>query len=225
MKNKILIIVLVASLLAYIFYTVRSCSNNAYQAANWKARYDTAMSTIRVLKSRTGAAVTEQSAAVFVDPDATKKASAAGFNLPRREERKIKRVDTYVQADQAFVVQDDSIDLKPMASINDRFDSIAVPQKFRRDSSAYFIAGTVTKGYVVIDSLAIYNTMRLRVAEKSRGLFRPNETVVQVTNSNPLIVTTGMTSMTLKPKTKAWNRWLKPFLVGAAGVYVGTQIR
>ena len=212
------------SLVAYIILQVKACNDNAYEAATWKARYDTATATIRTLKNRTGQAVTEQKAAVFASARDVQAASAKGFNLTKKKERKIKQVALYAEVEQAVKLSDTIVPHPPTPSligVGKAVDSVAVPLLFEKRSDRYSIAGQVTKEAVIIDSLSIYNTVRLRLAERRAGLFRPNETVVQVMNSNPLVVTTGMKTLTIKHKPNAWNKWMKPVAFAAAGVIIG----
>ena len=213
MKTKtIIILIALVSLILFILLKARQCNNNEYDAINWKARYDSLKVEFVTFKNKAGQQVIEQKPAVFADAEAVKKASAKAFNLKKKDERKIKKVMAFVKVEQEVAISNDSISISTEFEGIEKSDSIAVPVAFVKDTGDYYMEGHITKTHLVIDSMSIYNTISMRIAEKKKGVFKKG-TVVQVVNTNPLLVNRGIQSTIVNHKPTAWSKWVKPALV------------
>lgn len=225
MKNKGLILLLVASLIATVYFSIKSC-NADLAVSNWKARYDTAASEVKILKNKAGVQVVEQAVAQFSDQKSVKEASAKAFNLKKRDEKKVKKVNLFAQVAQDFTITDsvpiyvDATALTPDSIKNDR-----LPKHYNQQKQYYSISGEIWPDLLIIDSLKAYDTLTFRVAAKRSGLFKPNETIIQAVHSSPYVHTSGLTSMSVKHRTNAWNRWIKPVAFAVAGVAVGRSVK
>lgn len=97
-------------------------------------------------------------------------------------------------------------------------------RKLRLTDKYYDFALTSQKDKITLDSLTIYNSSLIVVGEKKNGLFKRNEKIVVVQNSNPYIKTKGIKNYTIKPDTKWHDKlWFKTLLFGL-GVLTGTQL-
>jgi hypothetical protein len=225
MKNKGLILLLVASLVATVYFTIKSC-NSDLEATNWKARYDTAMSEVKSFKNKAGVQVVEQAIAQFADQKSLKEASAKAFNLKKRDEKMIKKVDLFAQIAQELKISDSvPIYVDATALTLDSSKKDEWPKHYNQQKQYYAISGEIWPDLLIIDSLKAYDTLSFRVAAKRSGLFKPNETVIQAVHSSPYVYTSGITSMSVKHRTNAWNRWIKPIAFAVAGVAVGRSVK
>ena len=229
---KTLIIVVLSIVLLLSF---RKCSSYKDESVNWKGKYDFATQSFDSLKNKQGLQVVEQKPAVFTDDREVKKLSAEVFNLKRKNEKLIKEVNAFVSTKQEVKVEDKVIpydstdnytkanDYLPIDNLNK--DSVIIPpKKFISSDSNFYVKGTVLLQGVKIDSLSLTNHVSWRIAEKKKGLFSKRETVVQAINSNPYFTNTGINSAIVKHKPNAWNRWIKPTLVGVAASYLTYKI-
>lgn len=194
-----------------LIVSIAACNHFAKKQQDTQAVLDTTVQAFKVLKNKEGKQVAEQKPAEFATGKAIKEASAKVFNLPDREEKKIKAVPAFVQVEQAAVITNDSVTLEPVR------DSA---YKFALNRQHYSLSGRISREMLYIDSLAIYNTISLRIAEKKKGWFK-RELVVQAVNSNPYIATQSMRSMTVAQKTNTWNRYIKPALFAGIGYSIG----
>lgn len=79
-------------------------------------------------------------------------------------------------------------------------DEFRIPIKI--DSIYYGIYGAVTNKYLRLDSIIIPNKQEIIVGIKKNGLFKRNEEVVTITNSNPHVKTKGIQNYTIKQNRK-----------------------
>lgn len=223
MKSKLLITIVCAlSLFIYFILMAKQCNEDAADATNWRGRYDSLAKEMRVLRAKDGRAVYEQNVAVLADAKAVKSRSKDAFNLPKKEEKKIKEVPLYVEVEQKVAISNDSLLMDSSTAVItvDSSQYVKVPVSFIRDTGAYYMAGQVTATHVVVDSFAIFNNISLRMAVKKEGFFKQPLSVVQVVNSNRHIVNTGMQTLTVAPKQSAWSRWIKPAVAFGAGILI-----
>lgn len=221
----------VAILLLICVMSISKCNENSRLAVSNQARYDYEHSRVDNLLNKQGLKVTETKPAETYSADDIKKLSAQVFDLKNSLERKIKQVDAFVRVNQGVKIKGDSV-IKYYPVVMDDVDSmvplntvVLPPRKFSTENKNYSIAGTVLLDGVKIDSIELNNTVSFRIAEKKNGLFSPRETVVQAINSNPYFTNTGMQSIVLKPKPSAWNKWIKPIVIGAASLIIKNQLQ
>jgi hypothetical protein len=234
MKNinpRILPYMLIVILLAYCVIGTMKCNENSRLAVSNKGLYDYEHSRLDTLLNKQGLKVTETKPAETYSADDIKKLSAEVFDLKKSNERQIKEVAALVRVNQGVKIKGDSVikyypvvmdDVDSMVSIH---ECVLPPRKFSNENKNYSIAGTVLLDGVKIDSIELNNTVSFRIAEKKNGLFSPRETVVQAINSNPYFTNTGMQSIVLKPKPSAWNKWIKPIVIGAASLIIKNQLQ
>jgi hypothetical protein len=92
------------------------------------------------------------------------------------------------------------------------------------DSTHYNINMTLRNTGVIFNNLSFPNRIGVTVGEHREKWWKKKETIVAVTNSNPLITVEGITSYTFKPKKKFFDRtWVKitgGAILGVAGTYL-----
>jgi hypothetical protein len=100
------------------------------------------------------------------------------------------------------------------------------PRNFADSTKDYKIQGTVNLRNVTINRIELTDTVSFRIGKvkQGKGLFKHKETTIQVIHTNPLIRSEGLSSIILKKKTSAWNKIIKPVLLGAAGIFIGTKL-
>jgi hypothetical protein len=102
--------------------------------------------------------------------------------------------------------------------------TIPVPAPFAYEDSTFEISGIVQKDGVKINSVELPNTLYQREIEQRYGFLKlKRRTVVQSFNTNPHVEVIGGVTTTVEHKTSAWNRWIKPVLFTAAGVFIGAK--
>lgn len=204
----------IAALTLALVISIATCRSHAVKEQHTQAVLDTTIAAFKVIKNKSGQQVAEQQPAQFTNDKPLKQASAAAFDLPKGEERKIKKVDNFVQVDQHLSVQNDSTPV-------DISDSVFA---FRFDRPHYKVTGRVHRTMSYLDSFTVYNTISLRFADKKTGLFK-RELVVQAVNSNPYIINTGIKSMTVEQKPTIWSQYIKPALFAAGGFAAGRALK
>ena len=148
------------------------------------------------------------------------------FNFKKRDEKKVKRVTAFVQVEQQVVLTDtvpiSSESNEVVVADSSRADGwLAVPAEFGKRDSSYSIDLRVMKDYVVIDSMVIFNTISMRMADKKEGFFTPRVSVIQAVNSKRFVSISGIQSMTIRHKQTQWSKWIKPALFAVAGYAAG----
>lgn len=98
---------------------------------------------------------------------------------------------------------------------------------FSEADSTFSIQGFVNNDGINISSLQFPNRTGVTIGTKRNGLFRRNQTVVAITNSNPHIIVEGISSYTFTEEKKWWEKGSLKFIVGsiagAATVYLLTK--
>lgn len=85
---------------------------------------------------------------------------------------------------------------------------------FAIDSLHYNLSGSITKRGITFNSILIPNTQSITVGTKKNGLFKKDEYIVALKNSNPYVNTTGIQSYNFSPDTKWYQRGSVKFGVG-----------
>lgn len=213
-----------------LFFSTRQCNQNDRIAENWKAVAEFKSQQIDSLKNAFNLWVVEQKVAQTNDAAEIKKLSEQLFELDRKQERRIKKVETLVSVRQVARVTDTLIEYERdtvyrAAGTTISPDSVVIPPRdFKASNEFYSISGTVQLKGVRINDLTLPNTVSFRIADKKVGLFRTDK-VVQVINSNPHFTTTGTSSIVLKDRVNAWNRWIKPVGAAVLASLLTSQIR
>lgn len=93
------------------------------------------------------------------------------------------------------------------------------------DSKWIVISGNVNIDGVFIEQIFIENESLIVVGTKKNGLFKRDEYIVAVENTNPYIKVTKLEGYSIKPKPKFHDRaWFKVGLLGV-GIFLGTMIK
>lgn len=92
------------------------------------------------------------------------------------------------------------------------------------DSSWYDINMTLTKESLMIDSMSFPNESIITVGEKRNGIFKKNEYIVAVKNTNPYITTDTLETYTFKEDKKFFERPSVNITIGALIMLVITQL-
>lgn len=88
---------------------------------------------------------------------------------------------------------------------------------FRKSEPFYLISGSVKNNGITLDSIYMPNSQSVVLGTKKNGLFKKNDHIVTVQNTNPYITTTGITSYTIKDRKKWFQTgWFK-FGAGVVG--------
>lgn len=158
-----------------------------------------------------------------------KKYSDSLFNLTKKDGHKVKTVSSVTQVDQEVTIKEKLIPYAVHDTI--RIDTlppdlIKVPQGFVYADSSIAMNGTVLKDGVFVDSMKVFNSVYLRITEQKKGfLGLKRETRAQVKNTNPAIVTTGLTSFEIKPKKTFFHKWYAPIITAGTGFLIRTLIK
>lgn len=91
-------------------------------------------------------------------------------------------------------------------------------KKIDVDSTWYDIHMTLTKESLTIDSMKIPNEQIVTIGEKKNGLFKKNEHIVAVKNTNPHISTDTLETYTFKKDRKFFER---PSVNLTIGIFAG----
>ena len=89
------------------------------------------------------------------------------------------------------------------------------------DSTWYNIGMTLTKESLMIDSMIFPNEQIVTIGEKKNGLFKRNEHIVAVKNTNPYMSTDTLETYTFKKDKKFFER---PSVNITLGVFAGIVI-
>jgi hypothetical protein len=171
------------------------------------------------------------------------------YALDRKHERNIKNILSFYKGitntiikerlvpfidSNAITIWTDSVK-RQCESVISFYESktIRVP-RIARDSTANYTAEmTATKQGIIINSLMIPDSQYVRFVTLKGGFMKKNQQgkrelflkksiQVQVMHSNPLIHTTGQSSVIYKPPDK--KKWLEKAILIGAGVYIGTKL-
>lgn len=202
-------------------------TNNQRKTINDLKADTTRLSTqIDTFRNKTGLLIAEQQVAEYENKQRLKELSNTIFDLEKKNQRLVKQVNYYGQVgqitkiDSVFIPYVDTVLIDTGIATN----MISVPKKFSTKDKYYTIEGIVKKEGVSVDNIEIINTVSFREIEKKQGLFKAPITTLQVINSNEFVTTTGITSVNVKHKPSAWNRWIKPTLVGLGVGFVTYKI-
>lgn len=172
--------------------------------------------------------VTEQEIAKANSQKQIKQLSEEVFKLRASDEKRIKQVEALIRIVQTAGVDTlyipyDSTSIEDTSLV--RKDLVVVPPRSFTDSTKdYQISGNVLLHGVQLDRIAFTDTLSFRIVDKTTGFLKPRKTVVQAVHSNPYYITNSMQSITVEHKTNAWNKWIKPAIAFAAGVFISSKL-
>jgi len=119
--------------------------------------------------------------------------------------------------------------------IDVQIDSIPVPfevklpcdefmLKKRIDSAWYKFDFTLTNTNLLLTNFEMPNKQETVIGTKNNGLFKRDEYIVAVTNTNPYMHVESIGALTFKPKPKFFDRWFVKVGIFAGGVFLGTKL-
>ncbi|MBS1616392.1 MAG: hypothetical protein JST06_09785 [Bacteroidetes bacterium] len=221
----IVLLLLLALLGLYFFQRGRSTQGHTpEEVAAMLHALDSVSNQAKTFENANGKLVTDNVALVAKNEGLLHDMSQTVFNLKTDQERLVKEVryltliKQQVRYDSVFLRYDTS---QPVPLIAEgRSDSIAVPVSFHRVDTSAGVFGRVTRSGVFLDSVWVNNNIWLRHGVRKRGFLNlGSEDFVQAMNTNPMVRTTGLGTVTYRQRPTAWNRWIKPTLT--AGVAAG----
>lgn len=222
-KNFKNILLVICAVLAVVFIGLNEENNKKIKKL--KADNTLLTQTIDTFRNKNNELIYQQEVAVYENDKKLKELSNEIFDLKRKNSKLIKQINSFVKIDQSLVVDSIFISYTDTVYVNiDGEDYIRVPKSYSLLTDHYSMKGSVDKLGLSIDSLGINNTISYREVEIKRGLFKNPETHIQVINSNPYVQVNNLQSLTVKHRVSAWNRWIKPTLVGIAAGVVTYQI-
>lgn len=107
-----------------------------------------------------------------------------------------------------------------IVAVIDESEFLKLPGTFSDSTEHFSFKATVQRNGLQINKLEINNKTSVTLGLQKRGFFRKSEPVITVTHSNPLVMTTGLTNVTIenqKPfyETRGFNLGVG-FLLGVA---------
>ncbi len=186
-------------------------------------KLDSMSNLAKTFENQKGQLVTDNVALIAKNEGILQEMSKTVFSLKDEQERMVKKI-TYltvvkqqVRYDSVFLRYDTSRHIPLVAE--GRSDSIGVPQFFSQTDSMSGVFGRVLKTGVSLDSVWVNNNVWLRHGVRKKGFLNlGREDFVQAMNTNPMVRTTGLGTVTYRQKPNAWNRWIKPTLTFVVGV-------
>lgn len=218
-----------------LLFSLRECGKRADLAGELRVDLDSVARQARQFENKAGILVAENEQLTVETGKQLERLTDTIFNLKRQDERHIKTISSYARIIQngkwigktgkwvdTVTVTDTNfvnVDLEPDTNY------LRVPRDFSYMDSAIAFSGTVDRAGVHMDSVGISNTLHFRTAEKKSGFLNlKRSTTVQAINTNPGITTMGLTSLSVKHKTTAWQRWIKPVLFAGLAAVATAQI-
>lgn len=215
MKITLKDIVFIVTIIVLFFMLTDQCSqkkearSDAEELANYK-------DTVMVYKAKDGTNISYNKA-LIVDRDNWKRHSdsitKALKNLKIKKPtsytkiKQVLKIDTVTQ----YVFKTDTLPCAPFV------------KNFTIDSSWYKFDVSLTNKDFTMSNFLLPNRQDIIVGTKKNGLFKRNEYIVTVQNTNPHMTVTGIQSYTLKPDVKFYNKiWFRALEVGAAFI-IGRQ--
>lgn len=143
-------------------------------------------------------------------------------DLLKEELETLKKVKSNTKVITKTVIKEVLVPHHPEAEVVEinQQDFLKIPSVFSDSTSHYTFSATVKKQGLQINKLQINNSTSVTLGLQKRGFFRKSEPVITVTHSNPYVMTTGMTNVTIDQKkpfyeTRTFNIGVG-FLLGVA---------
>lgn len=196
--SKYLIVAMI--LLVLLFVAIRSCQTNKQNFSSEQSYNSSKSDSLKSYINK----VTNQ---LVVYKKASELNEKAFTNLVlenndlKQKLSKYKNIKTVIETQ--TITKIDTLKFYFKDSIPCEFEPIVI----KIDSSNYNLSGLLTNKDFVIQDLTIPNKQTIVIGEKKNGLFKKNEFVVSVENSNVLIKTMNVQSFSLKSEKK----WYQTF--------------
>jgi hypothetical protein len=88
----------------------------------------------------------------------------------------------------------------------------------------YKLTATITNTDLTIDTLSIPDSVLIVVGQKRGNIFKPDNYVVSIEHSNPLIVTQGLKNYTIGYNTKWYKKPGVHFVAGLTSMFIITKL-
>ena len=210
---KTLILLGVIAVLCFFWFDSCQARKTAEQQSEDLASYkDTAM----VYKARNGDLISYNKAIEISE----KRFTAIRDSMKKEfKNLKIKNITSHTKV--ITVYQIDTV----RQTFTDTLPCAEFTKPFTIDSLHYSLSGEITKRDITFNSISIPNNQSITVGTKRNGLFKKNEYIVALQNSNPYVNVTGIQSYTFKPDIKWYERgWVKFGAGVAVGGFIGLQL-
>ena len=109
------------------------------------------------------------------------------------------KIESQVRIDSVFLPFTDSIYITVK-------DTSFLSRKFSISKKHYSINGSTLNKGIQIDSLFIFNDVKITLGNERLGIFKKNIPIVKVENSNPYIKTINMNNIVIKDEKKIYQR-------------------
>ena len=204
MKIDLRTIVLLGAVAVLCFLLMDTCSFNI-RLKNQAVEYANYKDTVMTYKARNGDIVAYNESLELDQGLMLKMNDSLSDAL---KNIKIKDPVTYTKI--ITVMEIDTIEVR----FTDTLPCAAFVRTFQIDSIHYQLGGRLTNTSLSINSIRIPNTQNIVVGTKKNGLFKKNEYVITVQNSNPYMQVTGLQNYTLTPKKRFYEKTWFNFSVG-----------
>jgi len=207
MERKVNIL-LTATLMVVLFFWVKSCERNE----NLKYNMGVAIDNVRTYTDKNGELIIYNDVMDIKNRDLelyNKELADELKNMKMKKPEVVIKSTTKIRLDTVYVKFTDTL------PCDDFIRDIHI------DSTHYDIDIRLTKDSLSINRIEIPNEQIIVVGEKKNGLFKRNEYVVSVKNSNPNITTDTLETYTFKSDVGFFKR---PIVNAVIGVAVGATI-
>jgi hypothetical protein len=222
-------------LVVLLIFSLRECGKRADLAGDLKLNLDSVARLAKSFENKNGVLVSENKQLTVESGTQLEALTDSIFALRTREAKNIRTVADYARIIQEGKFRDklgtwtDTLTVTDTNYVNVELDAdtnyLRIPKAFSYEDSTIAFSGSVTRAGVHMDSVGISNTVHFRtVVNRSGFLNLGKSTTVQAINTNPGITTTGLTSLTVRHKSTAWQRWIKPTLAAALAAVATYQI-
>lgn len=196
MKKLVLSPILLYAVIALMaVLLIRSCHNNEVEEDRYHDNLEIQQQEIEIGKTKLGQITAEKNALVVSNKELRDELWVKDDSLQDlvKKFRKVKA---------AFVINTE-VNLEPMTIPAAPVDELGL-RSFKRSTPYYKLSGAVLPNYDVrLDSLSMFNTQRL-VLGVHKGFFNRTLTA-EITNSNPYIQTTDLTTQVLSERVRRFG--------------------
>jgi hypothetical protein len=190
---KNLIIVCLAGV---CFASIHQCSNKSIELenneGNWKFRYAMMVDSFETTVNSQGEAIALQEQLLINEKQA--KDLLAMENSSLKEISSSTKTTTVTKVEKVFVPFSEVVSSGGLSDTNK-----VMSRSFGLSTEWYSLRGRVLSNGVSIDSMSISNEITTNIGWKKDKWYKPKYAVVEVKNTNPHTVVTGMKNVVVKP--------------------------
>lgn len=190
------------------FLVWHSC-NTQVRLHNFKkqiSKFELEKQVFTETQAKDGKRLAEQEQIILSQKDAIDLGVLEIENL-KKVKSQVKTV-TKIKIDSVFIAYNDTILLHDTIY---PIGTLIVPKRFNLVKEHYSLDGLILKSGLLVDSISIFNEMKLTIANKSGGFLKRSVPIVKLENSNPYISTLDMNNVIIENEVKFYDRkvfWL-----------------